>query len=91
MTAAQAHRVEGIACYFGGLVLLFELVRHVDRRVEDGLTIPLISYYALTLAIPLANGAAGGSNFLEHAAFVLAVPLVVVGILAVWRMAPVRF
>lgn len=30
--AAQAHRVEGIVVYFGGLVLLHELARHVDRR-----------------------------------------------------------
>ena len=32
LSAADAHRVEGIAVYFGGLVLLHELVRRVDRR-----------------------------------------------------------
>jgi exosortase K len=32
-SAADVHRVEGIAVYFGGLVLLHELVRRLDRRV----------------------------------------------------------
>jgi len=32
--ASQVHRVEGIACYFGGLVLLCELVRRIDSSLE---------------------------------------------------------
>jgi exosortase K len=32
-SAADVHRVEGIAVYFGGLVLLYELVQRFDRRV----------------------------------------------------------
>ena len=32
--ASQAHRVEGIACYFAGLVLLCELVRRIDTSLE---------------------------------------------------------
>ena len=32
ISAADAHRLEGIAVYFGGLVLLHELVRRLDRR-----------------------------------------------------------
>jgi len=31
-TAADVHRFEGIAVYFGGLVLLYELVQRLDRR-----------------------------------------------------------
>ena len=31
-TAAEVHRLEGIVVYFGGLVLLCELVRRLDRR-----------------------------------------------------------
>ena len=31
--AADVHRVEGITVYFGGLVLLYELVRRLDRGV----------------------------------------------------------
>jgi exosortase K len=32
-SAAHVHRVEGITVYFGGLVLLYELVRRLDRGV----------------------------------------------------------
>jgi exosortase K len=32
-SAADVHRVEGITVYFAGLVLLYELVQRVDRRV----------------------------------------------------------
>jgi len=32
LSAAEVHRLEGIAVYFGGLVLLYELVRAFDRR-----------------------------------------------------------
>lgn len=32
-SAADVHRVEGIAVYFGGLVLLYELVQRLDRGV----------------------------------------------------------
>jgi exosortase K len=31
-SAADVHRVEGIAVYFGGLVLIYELVQRLDRR-----------------------------------------------------------
>lgn len=31
-SAAQVHRFEGIAVYFGGLVLLYEVVQRVERR-----------------------------------------------------------
>ena len=30
-SAADVHRVEGITVYFGGLVLLYELVQRLDR------------------------------------------------------------
>jgi exosortase K len=32
LSPADVHRLEGIAVYFGGLVLLYEIVRHFDRR-----------------------------------------------------------
>jgi exosortase K len=32
LTAADVHRIEGITVYFGGLVVLHELVRRYDRR-----------------------------------------------------------
>ena len=34
MAPSQVHRLEGIACYFAGLVLLCELVRRLDASIE---------------------------------------------------------
>src|SRR5262245_2540334 len=88
MTAAQVHRVEGIACYFGGLVLLYQLVQYVDSGSEcvspsAPELVPLFWYVIITVAVPLANGAAsGGKVFVEHALFVLAVPLALVALAA---------
>ena len=45
---------------------------------------PLAFYYAVTLAIPLANGA-GGSAFLEHALVVFAAPPALIMLLCVAR------
>jgi exosortase K len=102
MTAAQVHRAEGIACYFAGLVLLYQLVKYVDRGSEcvssgaegtwppkharigrcEG-AVPLFWYLVITVAVPLANGAAsGGKLFVEHTLFVVAVPLVLVALAA---------
>ena len=52
--------------------------------------VPLASYYAVTLALPLANGAGrSGRAVVEHALFVLAVPPIVIVIAgafrAIWR------
>lgn len=48
---------------------------HAFRRAA----LPLLSYYAVTIALPLANGAAqSGAAFTEHALVVLLVPLVVI-------------
>jgi hypothetical protein len=49
-------------------------VAHAFRRTA----LPLASYYAVTLAVPLANGAAQSGAFVEHALAVLVVPLVAV-------------
>ena len=100
MTAAQIHRVEGIACYFGGLVLLYQLVQYVDRPPSHRPIracfggqapsvpelVPLFWYLVITVAVPLANGAAsGGKVFVEHTLFVVAVPLVLVALAACGR------
>lgn len=45
-------------------------VARAFRRVA----LPLASYYAVTLAVPLANGAAASGAFREHALIVLVVP-----------------
>jgi hypothetical protein len=39
---------------------------------------PLAWYYAIALGVPVANGATLDAAFLEHAAFVFAVPLLLV-------------
>jgi exosortase K len=90
LSSDQLHRFEGIFIYFGFLLLLFLLSEKVSDRGSGGATgmdsaasgflrqafFPLLIYYATTLGIPLANGAyRQGLDFLEHAAFVLATPL----------------
>lgn len=40
--------------------------------------LPLAAYYAVTLAVPLANGAARSGAFVQHALAVLVVPLVAI-------------
>lgn len=90
LSANQLHRFEGIFIYFGFLLLLFlvsEKVSHrgsseeIDIHSLSGRCLrqaffPLVIYYATTLAIPLANGAyRQGSDFAEHALFVLVTPL----------------
>lgn len=44
-------------------------------------SVPLAAYYAVTLALPIANGAArSGMVFAKHALVVLLVPLVAVAL-----------
>ena len=45
--------------------------------------VPLAAYYAVTLALPLANGAARSGAFRRHALVVLAVPPIVIGLVCV--------
>ena len=51
--------------------MLWTTLRQAFRRTA----LPLVSYYAVTLAVPLANGAAqSGATFVKHAITVLVVP-----------------
>lgn len=89
LSADQLHRFEGIFIYFGFLLLLFLVSEKVSDRCSSANGIdstargllrqaffPLLIYYTTTLGIPLANGAyRQGFDFLEHAAFVLVTPL----------------
>ena len=47
---------------------------------------PLAVYYATTLGVPLVNGAFRQSEFWEHSAFVLLIPLVLLTPLALFRI-----
>lgn len=88
----QLHRFEGVFVYFAMLLLLFLISERLSDRAGDKLWsfdgvpnrfrllrrsfFPLLVYYAVTLGIPIANGAyKQGSNFTEHAVFVLVIPL----------------
>jgi exosortase K len=79
LSAADIHRLEGITVYFAGLVLLYALVRRLDRGdTSTRVAWPLACYYVVTLGIPLINGVQAGSAFLAHATIVLIVPLLVI-------------
>jgi exosortase K len=75
LTAADLHRLEGIVVYFGGLLLLYELVQRVDRGgTWRPFLLPLGCYYLVTLGLPLVNGVELTDVFLAHALVVLLVP-----------------
>jgi exosortase K len=77
LTAADVHRLEGIVVYFGGLLLLYELVQGVERgSAWRRVLLPLGCYYLVTLGLPLANGVELTDVFLAHALVVVLVPLV---------------
>jgi exosortase K len=83
LTNNQLHRLEGIVVYFGFLLLLFLIVERFESarpaRVVRALVFPLLVYYAITLGVPLANGAyRQGSAFWEHSVFVLVLPLLLI-------------
>ena len=71
LTENQLHRIEGIVVYFGFLMLLFVVM---ERKL---LIFPVVIYYAMTLGVPLVNGAFHRAGFWEHFGFVLVMPLVV--------------
>ena len=56
-------------------------LRLTPGRAFRRMALPLVSYYAVTLALPLANGAAQSDGFVRHAMAVLAVPPIAI---AVW-------
>ena len=80
MSAASVHRVEGVAVYFGGLLVLYELVHRLEGRTDRlrRAVLPLGSYYAVALGLPLANGVPWSAALLVHALVVLLVPLVLI-------------
>jgi len=90
LTAPRIHRLEGVVVYFGVLVALHIVVQHMDtmmagfRRVR----VPLVSYYVVTVLLPLANGSGNTSRaFLEHMAFVLFAPPALLALVALFRHA----
>jgi hypothetical protein len=81
--SASGHRVEGIVFYFGGLLVLYQcLYEFLRPRERRSWITPLCFYYAVTLAIPLANGAAANSLFGAHAPIVLIAPPLFIAVVA---------
>jgi len=84
----EIHRLDGIFIYFGFLQLLFIVCEKLSSenkavRLRQCL-FPLAIYYAMTLAVPILNGALSqGVEFWQHAAFVFAAPLIVVMVVTV--------
>ena len=71
---AEAHRLEGIVIYLGGLLLLYLLSK------GKHIAVPIAAYLVITLGLPLANGAAARGDFVMHAVWVLAACAVVLAI-----------
>lgn len=96
LAGPRAHRLLGLAVY---LPLLFGLHRAAEALLERGrraprtrgaaLHVPVLCYLALTVFVPLANGARALPAFGEHAATVVAgVLLALLAAAAAMRVAP---
>lgn len=81
--AAEVHRLEGVVVYFGGLLLLYALVQRLDGGTFRRALLPLGSYYAVALGLPLANGVSWSAAFLHHALVVLLVPLALIALASI--------
>jgi len=78
LSASQAHRLEGIAVYLGSLWLLVWLIARGFAQRTDAWRVallPLLLYLAVTLLVPLANGAWARPEFWAHARVVLVASL----------------
>ena len=85
LTAEQAHRLEGIVVYFAALTGLYCLARLVvGARIRPAVAafVPLGWYAAMTLGVPLLNGAMRNDPALfgEHALWVLGIPIFLSGV-----------
>lgn len=69
----EVHRIEGVLVYFGGLCAVYAIARGIQSRKlvsARWLAVPLTVYLAITLGLPILNGAARQAEFLRHAAWV---------------------
>ena len=77
LDAARVHRLAGIAVYLGSLFGLHTVARRALASADGvarGLVRPLAAYGAITIAVPLANGAASARPlaFAEHCGWIVA-------------------
>lgn len=79
----ELHRLDGIAVYFGIMLLVYLAFEYLEKKRQilrwKSLAFPLAIYYAITLGVPIANGAFRDNEFLTHSLFVLVAPLVLIG------------
>jgi exosortase K len=82
LTPAQFHRIEGIVFYFGGLLALYDIVRWFEDSDRARVPMaPLVCYYAMTIAVPIANGSYSRPGFAGHVSIVALLPLALTGLL----------
>lgn len=92
----ESHRLLGIVVYFGSLLVLFVLAGSRDpggrlypekaHSLVRRCLWPLSAYYAVTLGIPLANGAfLQGNGFWRHSVFVLLTPILFIAMITALR------
>ena len=83
----ELHRLDGILIYFGMMLLVYIAFEYFERKgrmlTMKSLAFPLAIYYTITLVVPIASGALRDSEFLTHSLFVLATPLVLIGMFVV--------
>jgi len=74
MSAEEMHRVAGIAIYYASLLTLYMVVQ-LRIGTAAPRSAPLLWYVGISLGVPLVGRlyAGGGGNFAAHAAWVLAV------------------
>jgi len=73
------------ACATGAAIMNGDLAVTIARAFRR-VALPLAAYYAVTVAVPLANGAAqSGVAFVRHTLVVLIVPPILVVLLCVVR------
>ena len=95
LDAARVHRLAGIVVYLVSLVGLHAAARRAVAEgvaATPGLLVPLAAYAAITIGVPLANGAAAARPlaFAEHSAWI-ALGVVAVAAAARWRrLVPLR-
>jgi ACR3 family arsenite efflux pump ArsB len=78
LSAADVHRLEGVAIYLASLFCLYAATeRAFAPRAERwrAVAIPLAAYLAVALLVPALNGAAANAGFPRHAAAVLGAAL----------------
>ena len=79
----EMHRLDGVLIYFGMMLLVYLAFEYWEKKGQvlrwQKLVFPLAVYYAITLALPIVNGAFRDSEFLTHSLFVFVTPLALIG------------